>query len=80
MATKTDKVKSLLRHGNVKDALAIAKTFHAGFTKKEKRSIEIAYDVLSGRGDFYRQLGIDVNAEVRNAEFVLRFKYKVSKG
>ena len=80
MVTKTDKVKTLLRQGNVKDALAIAKTLHAGFTKKEKRSIEISYDVLSGRGDFYRQLGIDVDEEVRNAEFILRFKYKVSKG
>lgn len=80
MATKTERLKTLLRQGNVRDALAIAKTFHTGFTKKEKRSIEIAAEVLSGGGSFYRQLGIDVNSEVRNAEFILRYKYKVSKG
>lgn len=79
VVSKTDRVKTYLRQGNIKDALAVAKTFRTGFTVKEKRTIDIASEVLSGGGKFYRQLGINVNEEVRNAEFILRYKYKVSK-
>lgn len=57
--TKSDKAILLFKNGHVKEALAIFKTFHIGFTKDEKRTIEIASDCLNGRSSFYTQLGID---------------------
>ena len=40
--TKVDKVKSLLVVGDFQKALTIVKTFRIGFSKDEKRSIDIA--------------------------------------
>lgn len=68
---KTDKVKALLRSSRFKEALAITKTFRFGFTKSEKRSIEIAHEVLTGNERFYQLLGIDTEKEIRNAHKIL---------
>ena len=65
--TKVDKVKSLLAVGAFQKALTIVKTFRIGFSKEEKRSIEIAYEVLTGNERFYQALGIDTEKEIRNA-------------
>lgn len=72
---KTDKVKELLKTGQLKEVLAIVKTFRIGFTKKEKRSIEIAYESLSGHGQFYRSLGIDTEKKIEEASQLLTDKY-----
>lgn len=77
--TKTERLKTLLRNGNIKEALAIAKSFRDGFSKQEKRTIEIAVESLKGKEEFYHQLGIDTEKEVIKAESILRTKYKVSK-
>lgn len=39
---KTDKVISLLRGGDYVGALSIAKTFRLGFTKEQRRTLQIA--------------------------------------
>lgn len=77
--TKTERLKTLLRNDNIKEALAIAKSFRDGFSKQEKRTIEIAAESLKGNEGFYHQLGIDTEMEVIKAETILRTKYKVSK-
>ena len=77
--TKTERLKIMLRNGNIKDAFAIAKSFRDGFSKQEKRTIEIAAESLKGNEEFYHQLGIDTESEVKKAETILRTKYKVSK-
>lgn len=73
--TKVDKVKSLLAAGAFQKALTIVKTFRIGFTKDEKRSIEIAYESLLGRDKFYQSIGIDTNKEIEKARQLLSDKY-----
>lgn len=73
--TKVDKVKSLLAAGAFQKALTIVKTFRIGFTKEEKRSIEIAYESLLGRDKFYQSIGIDTNKEIEKARQILSDKY-----
>lgn len=66
--TKTEQAKAFLLSGDLKSCLRIFKTFKVGITKAEKRSIEIAYECLSGKDSFYRQIGIDVQAEIAKGE------------
>lgn len=73
--TKVDKVKSLSAAGAFQKALTIVKTFRIGFTKDEKRSIEIAYESLLGRDKFYQSIGIDTNKEIEKARQLLSDKY-----
>lgn len=73
--TKVDKVKSLLAKGAFQKALAIVRTFRVGFTKDEKRSIEIAYDSFLGRDKFYQSIGIDTNKEIEKSRQLLSDKY-----
>lgn len=73
--TKTDRAKALLKSGYFKEALSIIKTFKLGFTKAEKRSIEIAYESLLGRDKFYQSIGIDTNKEIEKARQLLSDKY-----
>lgn len=73
--TKTERAKALLSAGRFKEALAIIKTFRLGFTKAEKRSIEIAYESLNGHEQFYRSLGIDTGKEIEETRQLLADKY-----
>ena len=75
METKTSKAISLLRSGYLKEALAIFSTFRVGFTKEERRTLKIAYECLSGNAGFYRQLGVDTNAEIEKSRILLSRKY-----
>lgn len=73
--TKVDKVKSLLAAGAFQKALTIVKTFRIGFSKEEKRSIDIAYESLNGHDKFYRSLGIDTDKEIKRTRQLLADKY-----
>lgn len=75
MCNKTEKVKILLEAGKFKEALSIIKVFRFGFTKEEKRSIEIAHEVLTGNERFYQSLNIDTEKEIRNAHKILIDKF-----
>ena len=75
METKTSKVINLLQSGCLKEALAIFSTFRVGFTKEERRTLKIAYECLSGNAGFYRQLGVDTNAEIEKSRILLSRKY-----
>lgn len=75
METKTSKAITLLRSGCLKEALAIFSTFRVGFTKEERRTLKIAYECLSGNAGFYRQLGVDTNAEIEKSRILLSRKY-----
>lgn len=72
---KVDKVKSLLVTGDFQKALTIVKTFRIGFSKEEKRSIEIAHEVLTGNERFYQALGIDTEKELERTRQLLSDKY-----
>ena len=75
METKTNKATSLLRSGNLKEALFIFRTFRIGFTKEERRTLQIASESLSGNSLFYQQLGIDTDNEIEKSKAILVSKY-----
>lgn len=75
METKTSKATSLLRVGNLKEALSIFRTFRIGFTKEERRTLQIASESLSGNSLFYQQLGIDTAKEIEKSKSLLTSKY-----
>lgn len=75
METKTSKAISLLCTGDLKGALSIFRTFRIGFTKDERRTLQIASESLSGNSSFYRQLGIDTNNEIEKSKVILTSKY-----
>lgn len=75
LCRKTEKAKILLRTGELQKALSIIKTFRFGFSKEEKRSIQIAYESLSGHEQFYRSLGIDTDKEIERTRQLLADKY-----
>ena len=75
MRTKTDKAIGLFKDGKLRDALAIFKTFKIGFTKDERRTIQIASETLNGSGQFYQMLGIDTALEVQKSITVIKQKY-----
>lgn len=73
--TKVDKVKSLLAAEAFQEALTIVKTFRFGFSKEEKRSIEIAYESLNGHEQFYKSIGIETDKEIEKVSLLLTDKY-----
>lgn len=79
MQTKTSKAISLLRSGCLKEALAIFRTFRVGFTKEERRTLQIASEALSGNSSFYQQIGIDTDIEIEKSKSILYSKYLKSK-
>lgn len=78
--SKTSKAVALLEDGKVREALAIFRTFRVGFTKDERRTIQIASETLNGSGRFYTAIGIDASLEVKKAIQILRQKYVSGKG
>ena len=77
MNTKTSKAVDLFKQGFIREALSIFKTFRIGFTKEEKRTLEIASDCLNGRSSFYQQLGIDVDMEISRSKSIIPLKYNI---
>lgn len=69
--TKTDKARNFLKIGDYKSCLRILKSFRIGFSKEEKRILEIAYECLSGKDSFYRQLGIDVFDSINQGKMIV---------
>lgn len=59
MVTKASKLKQHIRLREWKQAMRIFKTFRISLDKQSKRTVEIAYECLTGKEQFYKQLGID---------------------
>ena len=75
MQTKTSKAISQFRSGRLKEALAIFCTFRIGFTKEERRTLQIANESLSGNSSFYHQLGIDTDKAIEKSKSIITSKY-----
>lgn len=75
--TKTQVAIKLITDGNWKKALSIIRVFRLGFTRSQKRLIEIAADVLNGHEKFYRDLGLDTDKAVFECKEMILEKYKV---
>ena len=72
METKTAKAKNLLVSGNIVGAMKIVKTFKIGITGEERRTIQIAYETMTGNEKFYRQL--QLNTEQIKEQAILTIK------
>ena len=77
MKTKTEQAVNLFKLGFFKEAVSIFKTFRIGFTKDEKRVLEIASDCLNGRSLLYKQLGIDTDKMISDCSMMIKAKYKL---
>lgn len=77
MDTKTSKAVKMFNQGLLKESLSIFKTFRIGFTKEEKRTLEIASDCLNGRSSFYQQLGINVEQALLDSKSIIKSKYQL---
>lgn len=77
MVTKTAKAKELFSNGKVVESLKIFSTFKVGFTKEEKRTIEIAYESQTGKSNFYQSLGIDTQLMSAEAESIIKRTYNL---
>lgn len=74
MERKSDAVKRLLSCGATKEALRIAKDFKLGITKEQSNAMKLAYECMV-HGNFYKQLGYDLNEKVAEGLEVLRGLY-----
>lgn len=72
---KSDKAKRLFLAGDIKGALGIYKSFPYGFTKEEKRAIEIAHESLAGNENFYRSIGINTAEMINRSKEIIINKY-----
>lgn len=72
---KGDKAKRLFLGGDLKGALGIYKSFPRGFTKEEKRAIEIAHESLAGNDSFYRNIGINTAEMISKSKEIITNKY-----
>jgi hypothetical protein len=75
MQTKTEKAIEFYTEGSFPAAFRIFKTFRLGITKEEKRTLEIAHECVSGKGSFYKGLGIDGEEEIEKAKVIIEKKF-----
>lgn len=71
MVTKTEQLRQFWKAGQSTKALRIFKTFKIGISKEDKRTVEIAYEVLTGKENFYISLGIDTTKKCQEANQIV---------
>lgn len=76
--TKTEKVIRLVGSGEWKKALSILRTFRLGFTKEQKRIIEVASDVMNGYGNLYRGIGVDTDRILEECKAMILKRYHLA--
>ncbi len=77
MKTKTEQAIEAFKAGNLKQAFRMMFRFH-GFTKEEKRAIQIAYECMAGKEAFYVSLGIDPEDMIEKAVESICIRYHIS--
>ena len=77
MKTKTAKAKELFCNGKIVEALKIFSTFKVGFTKEEKRVLQIAYESQTGNAGFYQSIGIDTHSIIMEATSLIKKVYNI---
>lgn len=75
--TKTQKAIQLYLSQDLKGALRIFKGFRRQFNASQLRTLQIAYEVLTGKGRFYKQLGININHEVAESMNIIDSTYNI---
>ncbi len=77
MKPQTATALHLMRDGKVKEALSIFRTFRIGFSKDERRIIQIASEAMNGMAKFYTGLGYDVEQFKTEAIDIVNKKYNL---
>ena len=72
METKRDTARKLIKAGQTKEAMRIVKSFDGIYSKNEMRILQIAYECLTGKESFYKQIGEDTNKLKNEAECLLQ--------
>lgn len=67
---KSDEVRRLVAAGEYRKALGIAKDFRLGIGQEERNAMCLAYECMVWP-DFYRQVGRDVEIEIKVGVAVL---------
>ena len=70
--SKKDQLISLVEKEDFKKALGIAKTFVRDFDKEEQRTIQIAYETITGKGGIYKMMKIDTDQMIEDAKNLLK--------
>jgi len=79
METKTKKAINLYDEGKFYLCLRIIKKFNNGFTKEEKKILEISHEINRGSEKFYRQLGYDVDKVINESKKIVKSFIKKAK-
>lgn len=75
--TKTEQAIEAFKNGSLKQAFRLILRFR-GFTKEEKRAIQIAYECMAGKESFYVSLGINTEEIIRKAIESVCTRYHIS--
>lgn len=75
METKTSQALTFFKAKRFREAFRIFKTFRGKFSPEEKRTIEIAYECMTGKALFYSMLGINAEEMVREAVATVKSVY-----
>ncbi|MEG2621426.1 MAG: hypothetical protein RSC06_00875 [Clostridia bacterium] len=75
---KSDIVRRLLREGDVKKALRIAKDFQLGITYRQRDAMRLAYECMVNER-FYLELGTDIKKVVTEGVKVVTALYGEQK-
>lgn len=73
--SKTTQAIQYLKDVDLRSALSILKTFRYDFTREERRTIQIAYESMTGKAKFYESLGINTQLEIEKAQKLANAKY-----
>jgi hypothetical protein len=74
METKTKQAQEKYIAGDFIGSLRLFHTFRIGMTKDERDVIKTAYEIMTGKGSFYAQLGIDTDAIVNQSRDIIETK------
>ncbi len=75
--TKTITAVGFFRLGKFTQALKIFKDFRMGFTKEERRVLQIAYESLTGNAAFYTSLGVNTEDMIEEAKQIIIKEYNL---
>ena len=75
--TKTAQAIEAFKNGSLKQAFRLMLRFR-GFSKEEKRAIQIAYECMAGKEAFYVSLGINPEEIIGKAAEYVSLRYHIS--
>ena len=75
--SKTNQALDLFKSGKMTKALSLFKTFKIGFSNEEQRTVQIAYEALTGKATFYEGLGINTAQTIEEATALIKTKYNL---